>query len=122
MFNISESGIVTVNRGDSFKFPITIQVGDILTPKRYELQPGDVLYLGIMEPNQPFEVAIVRKKLTYEESVKQGSISFRFWPEDTSCLLPGKYYYQVKIETLDQETNRLDVETVIEKTLFYIQE
>ena len=122
MFKISSNGIVTVNRGDSFELPIVLQTGNSMFPVNYTLQPHDTLYLGIMEPNQPFENAIVRKKFEYTDLDENSNIFIRFWPNDTVCLLPGKYYYQVKIQTYDEEYKRYDVETIIDKTLFYIQE
>lgn len=122
MFKISSNGIITVNRGDSFELPISLQTGDAMNPVKYTLQQGDVIYLGIMEPNQPFETAIVRKKFEYTQLDENNNIYIRFWPNDTVCLLPGKYYYQVKIQTYDVKNNKWDVETVIDKTLFYIQE
>ena len=122
MFKISSNGIVTVNRGDSFELPIVLETGNSMSPNKYMLQPNDTLYLGIMEPNQPFETAIVRKKFSYADLDENGNIFIRFWPNDTVCLLPGKYYYQVKIQTYDYNSKKYDVETIIDKTLFYIQE
>lgn len=122
MFKITSNGIVTVNRGDSFELPVMLHTGHTMAPISYSLQPEDVVYLGIMEPNQPFETAIVRKKFTYEDLDKDGNVYIRFWPKDTVCLLPGKYYYQIKIQTFDKQTGQYDVETVVDKTLFYIQE
>ena len=122
MFRISDNGIVTVNRGDSFLLPITLNIGSSINKETYQLNETDVLYIGIMEPNQPFETAILRKKITFEDIGEDGYIVARFWPEDTCCLLPGKYYYQVKLQSVDSATGRYDVETVIDKTLFFIQE
>ena len=122
MFDISNNGIVTVNRGDSFEFPITLNIGSSIDRTDYVLGQTDVLYLGIMEPNQPFETALIRKKFTHADLDSDNNIIIRFWPEDTVCVLPGKYYYQVKLQTIDEQTGRKDVETVIDKTLFYIQE
>ena len=126
MFKLSENGIVTVNRGDSFELPITLNIGSSVKHVEYTLTDDDVLYLGIMEPNQPFETALIRKKFVKSELDENGNIKVRFWPEDTICVLPGKYYYQVKIQTkaIDPKTNkeRFDIETVIDKTLFFIQE
>lgn len=127
MFKISNNGIVTVNRGDSFEFPVTIYVGkSVIETTSYVLQEGDMLYLGIMEPNQPFENALIRKKFTADDLDEDNQINIRFWPEDTLHVLPGKYYYQIKLQTttVDPKTNKLrnDVETIIDKTLFYIQE
>ena len=122
MFHISNNGIVTVNRGDSCEFPITLNIGSSIDRTDYVLGQTDVLYLGIMEPNQPFETALIRKKFTHADLDSDNNIIIRFWPEDTVCVLPGKYYYQVKLQTIDEQTGRKDVETVIDKTLFYIQE
>lgn len=122
MFNISDNGIVTVNRGDSFVLPVLLNIGSSVQHEDYVLKQTDVLYLGIMEPNQPFETAILRKKITAKDIGSDGSVCFRFWPKDTVCLLPGKYYYQVKLTTIDEQTGNEDVETIIDKTLFYIQE
>lgn len=122
MFTIASNGIVTVNRGDSFELPITLYTGNSIKPVVYNMQENDILYLGIMEPNQPFETAIVRKMLTHKDLDSDGNVFFRFWPKDTACLLPGKYYYQVKLQTTDPITKYYDVETIVDKTLFYIQE
>ena len=75
-----------------------------------------------MEPNQPFETAIVRKKFTNKDLDDNGNVKVRFWPEDTQLLLPGKYYYQVKLKSIDRETGKEDIETIVDKTLFYIKE
>lgn len=122
MFRISSNGIITVNRGDSFEFPVTLNIGSDIARVEYQLTETDVLYLGIMEPNQPFETAIIRKKFTHKDLDEDNNIKIRFWPEDTRFVLPGKYYYQIKLQTVDKNTGRLDVETVVDKTLFYIQE
>lgn len=122
MFNIANNGIVTVNRGDSFEFPVTLNIGTSIDREEYILTGSDVLYMGIMEPNQPFETALIRKKFTPDQLDEDNNIKIRFWPEDTVCVLPGKYYYQLKLQTIDEATGRKDVETVIDKTLFYIEE
>lgn len=122
MFRIANNGIVTVNRGDSFELPITLNMGCTISPIPYELQPEDTLYIGIMEPNQPFEVAIVRKVVTVNDLEDPQDIIVYFTPEDTECLLPGKYYYQVKMASYDCDSDKSRVETVVDKTLFYIQE
>lgn len=122
MFNIASNGIVTVNRGDSFELPVIIKQGNAVDYDVYVLRPEDKVYLGVMEPNQPFETALIRKVFTMNDYRDSYDIIFRFWPEDTECVLPGKYYYQVKVQTFDEQYQRMDVETVIDKTLFYVQE
>lgn len=122
MFKISTNGIVSVNRGDSFELPIVLNIGSAMTGEVYKLSKTDAIYLGIMEPNQRFEDAIIRKKVTSADEDVFGNLYVRFWPEDTVNVLPGKYYYQVKLQTVDAATGRLDAETVIDKTLFFIEE
>ena len=122
MFNISSNGIVTVNRGDSFELPLILNIGSAIDYQAYIPTDKDTVYVGVMEPNQPFETALIRKVATAEDVDKHGHVIVRFWPEDTECVLPGKYYYQVKLRTFDAAAQRYDVETIIDKTLFYIQE
>ena len=123
MFNVSRAGIITVNRGDSFDIPIVLNVGDSMDFRQYAILPHDTVYLGVMEPNQPFECALIRKRYTYEDLDERGNLIVHFSSRDTECLLPGKYYYQVKLQTVrNQQKNEYDVETVVDKTLFYIQE
>ena len=74
-----------------------------------------------MEPNQPFESAIVRKKITYTDLI-DGQLIVSFTPKDTQFLLPGKYYYQVKLEKKNISLNTAEVFTVINKTLIIILE
>lgn len=122
MFGIAKNGIICVARGDYFEIPVVLQTGNPLDPRDYIFREDDTLYLGIMEPNQLFENAIVRKKLTFSDVEQSGYTTFTFSPEETQCLLPGKYYYQVKLRNTDILTNKPVVETVVPKTLIYIQE
>lgn len=96
--NISENQIVTINRGDTFQAPLFINIGTRLEPSRYPLAKDDVVYVGIMEANQPFEDALVRKSYTLADANANGDIVVTLEPSDTECLLPGTYYYQAKLE------------------------
>ena len=122
MFNISSNGIVTVNRGDSFEFPVLLQLGNSMSPLKYQLQDKDKVYIGIMEPNQPFEDALIKKVCTSADQDMYGYVVAQFQPLDTLYVLPGKYYYQIKLQTINQRTGQYDTETMVDKTLFYIQE
>lgn len=121
MFNISYNGIITVNRGDSFKMPLFIDFGNALEPIRYTLTDNDIIYFGVMEPNQPFETALIRKKYTSKDLNQNGDVVVEFTPKDTECVLPGKYYYQVKLQKF-QPDGTYTVNTVIDKTQFFIME
>ena len=123
MFNIAYNGIITMNRGDSFCFPLTINAGTNLEPLLYLITPTDNVYFAVMEPNQPFEDALIRKKFTFEDCDQNGNVIIKFKPQDTQCVLPGKYYYQIKLQRFNSDDpNDYEVDTVIEKTLFWIME
>lgn len=122
MFNVSRDGIITVNRGDSFEVPMFLNAGNSVNRVGYNLTERDAVYLGVMEPNQPFEFALIRKKYTIDDIDSHGNLIIRFKPSDTACLLPGKYYYQIKLEIYRSDIDDYDVETVVDKRLFYIQE
>lgn len=122
MFCLSDVGNVRLSRGDSVELPITLHDGTSLYNWEYQLQQNDELYFGLMEPNTFFEQAILRKKYTYENLEEDGSIIIRFEPEDTQYLLPGLYYYQIKVRLYDAEKDKYLVNTVLPKTQFWIEE
>lgn len=123
MFNIAFNGIITVNRGDSFSFPLTINFGNTLNPDTYVLGSSDKVYFAIMEPNQPFETAVVKKVFTVNDLNDDNTIQIRFKPKDTVCILPGKYYYQIKLQRFNStDPDDYEVDTVIDKTQFFIME
>ena len=116
MFNISNNNIVTINRGDTFTLNLFINDGTVLEPIQYFLQEGDKLYFGLMEANQPFEFALIRKVFTMEDAGEDGYVVMKFDGDMTEFLLPGTYYYMVKLYKAEDES----VETVINKTKFVI--
>lgn len=123
MFNIAYNGIITVNRGDSFRLPMVLNYGTNLEPMNYQLSQNSIVYFAVMEPNQPFEDALIKKKYTLEDVDADGNIVIKFRPQDTQCVLPGKYYYQVKLQRFNSnDPEDYEVDTVVDKTLFYILE
>jgi len=123
MFNIAFNGIITVNRGDSFSFPLTINFGTSLDPVSYKLKERDRVYFAVMEPNQPFESALIRKIYTNKDISETGEITIKFKPKDTLCVLPGKYYYQIKLQRFNSDDPEdYEVDTIIDKTQFFILE
>ena len=44
------NGIIYLMRGDSYSFPLSINLGTAFTPELYYLQEGDALYFGLMQP------------------------------------------------------------------------
>ncbi len=123
MFTIAFNGIITVNRGDSFTIPLVLNAGTFLEPIHYSVKPTSFVYFAVMEPNQPFEDALIKKRYTSADVDEYGNILIKFKPQDTQCVLPGKYYYQVKVQNVNpDDANDYTVDTVIDKTLFYILE
>lgn len=123
MFNISYNGIITINRGDSFRLPLMLNYGTNMEPLMYRMTPKSFVYFAVMEPNEPFENALIRKKYTIEDVDEDGNIVIKFRPQDTQCVLPGKYYYQVKLQRFNSDDPEdYEVDTVIDKTQFFILE
>ena len=123
MVTLSKDGEVSLNRGDTVRFPIFFNTGSDLEPVRYDLQERDELYVGIMEPNQPFEKAIVKQKYTMDSHKDQnGFTMFIVKHDDTKLLRPGKYYYQMKLRKYDSLYGDYDIMTVVDNKLFWVQE
>lgn len=118
MFNISKNGIITLSRGDSFSLDVFINVGTALNPVEYTLDGDDKLYFALCEPNQPFECAIIRKEFNKNDATEEGLVRMVFDSEMTECLMPGTYFYTVKLVTGPEDER--EVNTIISKTKFYI--
>lgn len=114
---IHKNNNIVLVRGDSFEFTVYIE-DDSIESKIYTMQDDDVLYFGIMDPNQPFECALVKKRYTVEDLDSEGNINIILCPEDTVDLIPGLYYYEVKLHRLkDTSEEHIDkVITVIQKS------
>ena len=131
---IANNGIITMHAGDYFEAPLFLNVGYGCCPVRYQLKPGDRVYFGIMEPNQPFTHAIVRKMLTVDDLNRYGDPVIKLRTEDTERLMPGVYYYEVKLARIHHDDSDdssdsddeiiLDerIDTIISKTKLFILE
>lgn len=111
---ISNNNIITLNRGDTFSFSITAPL----------VNEGDKVYLGFTEPNQRWEDALIKKIVTVpaRNTAEDYMATFTFSPADTENILPGKYYYEIKLVRYSQTVNTEveSVETLRSKTIFYI--
>lgn len=114
MVEVNNVNIISVNRGDSFSVSLLINAGTSDEPIIYHLKDEDKLYVGVMAPGSNFENALIKKRFNKENMIGDNVI-ITFTPNDTINLLPGKYYYQVKLLTSDNEVN-----TIIGKTPFII--
>lgn len=117
MISISNNNIITINKGDSFKYPLFINAGDRLNPVRLRIGEGDTVYLAVCEPHQPFECGVIRKIYTINDTNTNGDIVVRFNERDTEDVLPGVYYYEAKIKLHNDKTY-----TIIPKRKFMIYE
>lgn len=126
----TNNNIIALNRGDTYEFDLTI-ADETSADGRYHIKGDDAIYFGIMDPHQPFENALVRKKFTVDNVDENGNLTIVIEPEDTLGLLPGTYYYAVKIhlqhENTDFATGEVleyvdKVNTVINKTKLFLND
>lgn len=126
------NNIITLSRGDSYEFSVNL-TDDF--GQDYVMQGRDTLYMGIMDPHQPFEDALVKKKfvtdnrLNSDGQVFDNIVNIAIFPEDTLDLIPGKYYYAIKLHMdhneVDGKGNVYHVDrvcTIINKTKFIVLE
>ena len=120
MVNISNEGEITLTRGDTFECPVFMNAGTELSPIRYRMTENDTLYFALMEVNQTFEDAILKKIFTSADLNEHGDVVAVLESQDTECLEIGKYYYTFKLKRPKGEGYSVD--TVIPNRLFYIIE
>ena len=123
MTNIT-NGIITMNRGDTFSMPLVINTGTKFAPNYYTITSKDTIYFAIEEYNQPFEHAIVRKVFTTED-LKDGDVLIKLTSKDTQFLLPGEYYYEIKLRHVENEGEENEeeyIDTIVPKRKFVIIE
>lgn len=125
MFSISKNNIITMSRGDSAVTSFRINLGTGVAPDYYDLTEDDKVYFGVMEPNIKFEQSVIRKVMTsldYDESAHAVTVTFDC--KDTERLIPGTYYYMIKLyrPTYDEDGSIIEekVDTVLSKTKFII--
>ena len=76
------------------------------------------MFFAIEEPHQRFECAIVRKVYTYLDVNEEGDVVVKLSHDDTNNLLPGEYYYEVKLLKVVNGVENLD--TVITRTKLHL--
>lgn len=121
MFKIDQStNKIYISRGDTGTFSFTPYFRYGLDQYQYVFNKADELYFAVMEPNQCWEDALIKKKYTFEDINDDCTIDIKLKPNDTNCLYPGKYYYQIKLRSF--KDNEPLVDTLITKTEFWIEE
>ena len=109
MFCMNKVNNFYLSRGDTFKFPIVINNSPTkLEFDKYELSENDIIYGAILEPNQSFEDALIRKVITStSDKDSEGNLLFILNPEDTEYLLTRKYYITLKLKHNNEITTIL---------------
>lgn len=118
MFHIAKNGIITLTRGDTCTFPISMNVGTPLNVSIFDLQEGDKVRFKVMRANERFEDALISKTYTIENLDDKGNIIVEFENSDTQWIESGTYFYEVKIEYVRNEKKYIN--TFIPRTKFYI--
>ena len=127
---MTRNNTIVLNRGDSYEFDLTIADENSLTG-RYHLVDNDTVYFYVIYPNQPFEKAIIQKEYTAADTDEMGNLTISIESADTINLLPGTYYYTVKVhldhDVYDEETKELlehvnKITTVINRTKLFLCE
>lgn len=120
MIDISLNNVISMYAGDSFSAILFLDEGSDYSCVRHILQEGEYICFAIEEPRQPFEKAIVRKKIypSKDTLTKDGDVIIRLEPSDTQNLLPGTYFYEIKGQFISND--KPVINTVVAKTKFII--
>lgn len=114
--------MLTFKRGDTCSFPLFINAGTQLNPFRFDLRDYPTAYIlfAVMEPNQDFEKAILKKTYTYKDVNTNGDVVIKFTPKDTAFLAPGKYYYEIKLYVPADNNSEAVIHTVTPRRELFI--
>lgn len=119
VLQIDANNVITLTRGDSGVARIFINAGTKLEPLKYILQETDVLYFGVMECNSNFEHGLIKKLYYSKDLDDKNNLYVYFLPEDTLNVVPGKYFYEIKLKRKLGSSDFL-VDTVVDKTEFWV--
>ena len=120
---IDNNGIINLYRGDCLQVPLFINIGTDEEPIRLDFNKFSNLdievYFGVYSKNCPFEHSFIRKKFTCLDANSLGDIIVKIDPQDTLCVIPGSYFYSVKLRMQDNIQGEF-VSTVIDRNIFNI--
>lgn len=117
----SENGIIRLMRGDTLTTPIRVNIGTAMNPVYKKLDSNDNIYFALMEPNQAFEDAVLKKRYDWtSDTDSEGNVLLKLDSQDTQQLLVGKYYYMIKFRSVDEFGQEV-VKTIVPPTLFWLE-
>ena len=108
--NVSKMGIM---------FIVSIVLARLLSPDEYGLIGILTIFISVFNAivDSGFTNALIRKKLTINDLLQDGrTMEVNIKGSDTEHLLPGVYYYQIKLF----ESDSAKVTTIRNKTKFII--
>lgn len=112
---IEKNFVITINRGDYLEKEFVFTTGPFLEEKPLVVNEGDIIFFGLMDPNQHFEHALIKKEFGKKDITEDGEFTLILESEETLDLVPGIYYYSIKLLTSDSK-----IKTLIPKTKFII--
>lgn len=112
---INKDKVITINRGDYFERTFEFLEGAFPEEYPVEVNDDDIIFFGLMDPNQHFENSLIKKEFEGSSVSDDGLFTLIIDSEDTLELVPGVYYYSIKL--LTQEGR---IKTLIPKTKFII--
>ena len=122
MIEISNNGIISLNQGDWFEFPLFMNQGNQMYPIRYSLLEDDTasVYFSIMIPGQEFQNGLIRKKYTSISPHNScGDIILNLTSDETMSLEPGRYFYSVKL--VYDKDNEQKVATLVPNKMLVVK-
>ena len=123
MIEISNNGIISINRGDYAEIPLFINQGNQMYPIRYSLlkDSSSTITFAVMTPQQHFERAAIKKSYSIKSPhTKQNDLVIVLEPRDTIGLNPGKYFYSVIVNLMQH--GHYCQKTIIPERMFIIKE
>lgn len=116
LYVIKKNHVISLNRGDYAEIPFCFKEGKFPKDAPIRIGEGDVLFFGLMDPNTHFEHSLIKKEFIGNDVIDdEGNFTLVIEPDDTLELLPGTYFYEIKLLTKDAK-----IRTLIQKTRFNI--
>lgn len=121
MLSIDSNGNLKLNKGDTFKLPLFIDVSDnLFASVRLPLREDDKIIFNILEGNNCFCKPLIHKEFTLADTNENMDIIISFESTDTSWMCPGIYFYEVKfIRKVDNQEDKII--TIVPRRKFVIQ-
>ena len=112
---INKNKVISITRGDYVQIPFRFEKGDFPRRELVEIGDNDIIFFGLMDPNQHFEHALVKKEFSKDDFDSEGNFILTIDTDDTLELMCGTYYYEIKLLTEDAH-----ITTLVQKTKFII--